>query len=248
MIKQRFIKVMAGAVAMGALMFAAPAVTQAANITSVSVTIGGQTWCDITGSCANKIWDLGAGGVDLTGGRALVLTQGQLSRANYNFDTSEDLGNNIPVITINGIVFNDTGMVLNNHGNDPETGTHQEAVDWASLGTTGGISLWVGYADNAHGGTTGAGPQQCTDANHSCLPEDPWDSSPNTTFLGNPVAGGCINPGTATLNPSLSCYDAGALRIELAPVRTPEPSVLLSLGTGLIGIAMVLRKTLQNRA
>src|SRR5205809_7295917 len=106
MIKQRFIKVMAGAVAMGALMFAAPAVTQAANITSVSVTIGGQTWCDITGSCANKIWDLGAGGVDLTGGRALVLTQGQLSRANYNFDTSEDLGNNIPVITINGIVFN----------------------------------------------------------------------------------------------------------------------------------------------
>jgi len=255
MIKQNLIKLMSGTVAMGALLFAAPAVTQAANITSVSVTIGDATWCDTTGSCVansdgegGKIWNLGPTGVDLSGGLALVLTQGQLTRTSYNFDTSEITGPNVPKITINGIVFNDTGMVLNDHGTDPEAQLHQEAVDWTSLGSSGGIQLWVAYADNAHGGTTGAGSQQCSDANHTCLPENPWFGSPNTVFLGGPVAGGCVPTGGSTINPDLSCFDAGALRIELAPVQTPEPSILLTLGTGLIGIATAFRKGLKNRA
>jgi hypothetical protein len=249
MIKQKLIKVMAGAVALGALMFAAPAVTQAANITSVKVTIGAVTWCDISQACTHQIWNLGPGGIDLTGGKSLVMTQAQLSQAsgNYNFDTSEEQ-TFTPVITINGVVFTDTTKVLNNLGTDPETTSHQEAFDWTSLGSNGGISLWVGYADTAHGGTTGLGSQQCSDANHTCLPENPWLTSATNTFLGAPVAGGCAPPGTTTVNPDLACFDAGALRIELAPVQTPEPSVLLSLGTGLIAIAMMFRKSLKNRA
>jgi len=173
------------------------------------------------------------------------LTQGQLTQTNYNFDTSEFQGNNIPVITINGVVFTDPGMILNDHGTDPETAGHQESVDWTDRGIISGIRLWVGYADNAHGGVAAAGSFQCADANHTCLPENPWQGSPNTTFLGNSISGGCNNPGTVVINPALSCFDAGALRIEQVVTTTPEPTVLLTLGIGLVGLALLSRKRLK---
>jgi PEP-CTERM motif len=219
-----------GALAVGILLLGAPAVSQAINVTSVTVTFGTTVYCDTTGSCpvANRIWNLGVGGTNIGTdlGTALILTQ----TSGFNFDTS-DLGfAGIPTITVNGITFSDTGQILNMpHGVDPGGATHQEATDWTLLGTSGGLRLWVGYADNAHG------PTACADANGTCLPENPWQGSPNTTFLGAPTGPtGCVRTGIT------SCFDAGAIRIEA--VGVPEPSSIVLVGTGLLGIGFLARK------
>jgi PEP-CTERM motif-containing protein len=219
--------------ALGVSVFVFPAVTQAVVINNVNVTVGSTTFCDTTGSCANKIWNLG-GGIDLgTGGKALILTQAQLTQG-FNFDTSDLVAAGTPTITINGLLFTDLNKVLSDKGTDPVTGAHEEAVDWGTaIGTLGGIRVWVGYADTAH-------TDPCTDANGTCLPENPWQGSPNTFFLGNAVtdANGCIRPG---VNP---CFDAGAIRIEA--VAAPEPSALLLLGTGLVAIVAWRGKLLKK--
>src|SRR5262249_41678618 len=162
------------------------------------------------GSCANKIWNLGTG-VDIgtAPGMALVLTQNQLG-GGFNFDTSDIGFTGIPVITVTTssgtFVFMDDLRILNQpHGADPGGPAHNEATDWTlpTVNIMGVVRIWVGYADNAH-------TDPCADANGTCLPENPWQGSPNTTFLGaaapNVPVGSCAR-GTTT------CFDAGAIRI-----------------------------------
>jgi hypothetical protein len=224
----------------GILMIAAPKVSQATTITSISVAFGSTVFCDTTQSCSNKIWNLG-GGVDIGNvpGKALILTQNQAGTGGFNFDTSDLLYTGTPTITINGtIVFSDDKKTLSQpNGADPLTTTHQESVDWTSPtnNTSGGIQIWLGYADTAHS-------DPCSDADHNCLPENPWQGSANTTFLGNPVStapnAGCDRPNTP------SCFDAGAIRIE--SINTPEPSALLLFGTGLLATIFLIRKNAKK--
>ena len=236
----------------GVLMIALPTVSHATNVTSIKVTIGTTTYCDSSQvGCTFTIWNLGAGGVNLATG-ALMLTQNQpgVGAGGFDFDTS-DLSSTtvVPTITIGTtagtFMFTDAGQILNDPRTpgvpDPDTPGHQEAVDWTSVGTTGGIQLWLGYADNAHSGTDTGG--LCGDADKDCLPgtgsaTSPWQGTPGTTFLGNPFSStpGCIRTGIT------SCFDAGALRIEQVAVTSPEPSALLLLGFGLLGMFYVIQK------
>jgi hypothetical protein len=214
--------------AVAILMIALPTISQASTVSSVVVDLGGgNTYCSTNLVCAHQIWNLGAGGVDLSTG-ALVLTQTN----GFNFDTSDLLLSSQATITINGsVVFTDDGRILTQpHGVDPLNTSHNEAIDWTNPSTaiSGGFHLWVGYADNAHTNT-------CADADLNCLPENPWQgTTPN--FIGSAATStsGCLRPGIT------SCFDAGAIRIENAAV--PEPSPLILIGMGLLGVAFVTRK------
>ena len=131
-------------------MIAVPSVSQAdpITITSISVTVGGQTWCNTGGSCAadHQLWNLGAGGTTLQGGQSLILTQTTPTTPGYNFDTSDanspGCGSPNPCSTslsINGqaITLDGTGKdVLANSNVDPGTTTHNEATNWASASST----------------------------------------------------------------------------------------------------------------
>jgi hypothetical protein len=233
----------------GVLMIALPAVSQATSVTSIKVTVGSTTYCDTSQSgCTFTIWNL-SGGVNLATG-ALMLTQNQpgVGAGGFDFDTSDLLATTaVPTITIGTtagtFMFSDTGQILSTPRTpgvtDPLTTGHQEAVDWTSVGTTGGIQLWLGYADNAHSGSDTGG--LCGDADKDCLPgtgsaTSPWQGTPGTTFLGNPFSStaGCIRTGIT------SCFDAGALRIE--QVSSPEPSALILLGFGLLGMFYVIQR------
>jgi hypothetical protein len=144
---------------------------------------------------------------------------GPAGQGNFNFDTSE------------GLI---SGGTFANFNGDPGGVAHNEAN--ASCGP--GCEFFLGYADNAH--TNACLDNEPTAGTGNCIPSDPggnnvWDgtggSLPAEFFLGSAVgaAPGCDRPGVAP------CFDAGA--IQFHAVALPQPSALLLLGGGLMGLA-----------
>jgi hypothetical protein len=232
----------------GISIFAAPSTSHALVINNVTVTVGNLTAC-ITG-CANNIWS-SAAGTNVTSGGAissLVLTQ----NGAFNFDTSDAnaqghcSGGCLTTLNINGVAIPLSGGQANqlaNNNADPGGTTHNEASNWNGFvfdGGPGGLRVWFGYADTAHS-------DACADTTGTvagnCLPDNPWQGSPNTQFVGaaggSPGAGGCTHTGFST------CFDAGAIRIEVN-AGVPEPSAMLLLGAGLIGLAAWGKKRKQS--
>src|SRR5438552_18349353 len=74
------------------VLLAAPSLSVANLIvTQVEVIVGGAVYCNTTLACANPIWNLGAGGVNLGTGETLILTQ-EATPTNHggeDFDTSD---------------------------------------------------------------------------------------------------------------------------------------------------------------
>ncbi len=233
--------------AIGGSLFVAPPASHAVIITDIVVNFGGGApeFCgNIGGACAGgatKIWDLGPAGVNLATGQTLVLTQTGGGATGFNFDTS-DFGFGAAVVTINGSAFADPTGILNGtiHGVDPVDTAHQEATDWTAIGSVpGSFSVQFGYADNIH-------TNACSDVDGNCLPEGPFADA--TVFLGAgalPPAGypqGGVNHCIVTTS---TCFDGGTILIT-ALARTPEPSALFLLGTGLMGLAFGRRYLKKN--
>jgi hypothetical protein len=192
------------------------------------------------------------------GNQQLVLTQNPTATVpGFNFDTSEHIfnagapvpsvscgqsGGGLPSCVMALSILTNIGTVvvplplnnaLNNFNADTSLATHNEATNWTQvLNQPGGLGVYVGYADNAH-------TDPCADITGTvltnCLPDNPWLGSLNTVFAGAAITdASCARPGAG------SCFDAGAIRLELNDPSTsavPEPASMTLMLTGLAGFA-----------
>jgi hypothetical protein len=234
----------------------------ATTITAVKVTIGPltpnadpaatATYCSQGApatpgpTCDVFVWDLGAGGVSLTPGDKLILTQnGTLASGEPNFDTSDRFKSGTFMICASGSqcatdIWINSGagltLVYTNHtaGGDPLTMFNQdgfddryEAADWqAPVFSSAAYTLSLGYADTEHK------PCQVTSHdNGDCLPQAQWWETPTT--IGSPgsmtrfIGSGIISTGCKPRTGSANCYDGGALLITV-----PQPTNLVTVTQG----------------
>jgi hypothetical protein len=210
--------------------------------------------------CGNNIWGAGLGaGINLNPGDTLVVTQTG-GAGGFNFDSSDLAtaaglhcsGANpcATTLSINGLAVTlvpaqaTAGALANNNNdvNGPAGLTHNEAQDWVLAGTIPGVAnIYFGYADNLH-------TDACADSNANCVPDVggvnlPFGTNNATNhFIGGGASGAGlgVTPGGAShCDPNAIttlCFDAGAILIQ-AIARVPEPSSLLLLGFGLMGMS-----------
>jgi uncharacterized repeat protein (TIGR01451 family) len=181
-----------------ALLAAPSLVTAAVTISQVLVDVGGEQYCDDTQICANVIWKLN-GGVTLTDGQTLILTQTGLPFGpvpGENFDTS-DRGSQLKGCSNAGgtpcrvqiYINSGNGLLLVNDDNgnanalslfntEPTTDestaaaiAFMEATPWvaAPAFTGSNYTLDLGYSDNVH-----SNPCPAT----GCFPQPVWCSFP----------------------------------------------------------------------
>jgi hypothetical protein len=203
------------------------------TITKVLVVVGGVQYCDTSQACANRIWNLGAGGVALAAGQSLILTQTNLATAQNvpeNFDTSDRANPNGPGCSAGNLcavqisiatatnpsltlIYDNSSPILgdplNDFNLDPLGVNHNESAPFQIAGSgTSEFSLMIGYADNEHF-------DACAGAGGSCFPQTPWPVPGPDIFIGDGarLVEACgATPGHPVAGDG-GCYDAGALKI-----------------------------------